>query len=473
MTTDAQVLADLRAAFEGRLLTDAADMAPFLVDWRKAYRGSALAVVQPDSTADVASVMAFAHANRISVTPQGGNTGLTGGSQPAPDGRNILLSTARLNRIRAVDTANNTITVEAGVILQAVQEAADQAGRLFPLSLAAEGSCTIGGNLATNAGGVAVLRYGNTRELCLGLEVVTPDGRVWNGLTGLRKDNTGFDLRDLYIGSEGTLGVITAAVMKLYPLPAAKVAALVALETPQQAVDLLQLALRHAGSDLTAFELISRPCLSLVLKHFAEARAPFEAAAPWMALLEISAPVSEAQGRATLEALLETALDQGLAQDAVIAQSLTQSAALWTLRERISEAQSAEGASIKHDISAPISNIAAFIPAGEAAITRIAPGAQLMAFGHLGDGNLHFNVSAPEGGDAAAFIAQRPAINQAVHDLVAAHGGSISAEHGIGLLRRDEAIRYRPAVETQLMATIKQALDPLNIMNPGKVLPAP
>jgi FAD/FMN-containing dehydrogenase len=469
--SDADALAALAGSFSGRLITDAAQMAPFLIDWRKAWTGTALAVVQPDTAQDVAHVMAWAHANRISVTPQGGNTGLAGGSQPAMQGRNIVVSTARLNRVRAVDAQNSTITVEAGVILQTLQQAAADAGRLFPLSLAAEGSCTIGGNLATNAGGVGVLRYGNTRDLCLGLEVVTPDGRLWDGLRGLRKDNTGYDLRDLYIGSEGTLGVITAAVMKLYPAPAAKVAAFVGLETAHQATALLQLAQARAGATLTAFELISDRALALVLKHFPATRPPFDSAQRWNVLLEISTPVSEAEGRAELEALLAAALDQGVAADAVVAGSLAQSQALWALRERISESQSAEGASLKHDISVPISRIADFIPAGEAALLAIAPGARLVAFGHLGDGNLHYNVSFPEGGDGAAFMALRPQINLAIHDLVAAHDGSISAEHGLGLLRRDEAARYRPAVETDLMQAIKRALDPLNLMNPGKVLP--
>ncbi len=464
-------LAGLRAAYQGRLIVDADEMAPFLTDWRKAWRGQAMAVVQPDTAQEVAKVVAWASANRVAVTPQGGNTGLAGGSPPLPTGRNIVLSTARLNRVRRIDPLNNTVTVEAGVILQILQQTAEAAGRLFPLSLAAEGSCTIGGNLSTNAGGTAVLRYGNARDLCLGLEVVTPQGELWDGLRSLRKDNTGYDLRDLYIGAEGTLGIITAAVMKLYPLPAAKVAAFVAVSSPEQAVALVQLAQARVGSTLTAFELISAPALGVVLKHFPASRSPFADTHPWNLLLEVSTPVDEAHGRGELEAMLETAFETGLALDAVVASSLAQSAALWALREKISEAQSLEGASIKHDISVPISNIAAFIPKGEAAIAGIAPGARLMAFGHLGDGNLHYNVSYPSGGDGAAFMALQGAINRAVHDLVAAADGSISAEHGLGLLRRDEAARYRPAVETALMRTIKQALDPLCIMNPGKVLP--
>jgi FAD/FMN-containing dehydrogenase len=471
MPTDADLTADLAAAFSGRVIVDAQDMAPFLTDWRKAWQGVALAIVQPDTAVDVAKVVAWCHANRIRVTAQGGNTGLAGGSVPAADGRNIVLSLARLNRVRGVDPVNGTITVEAGVALQTVQAAAAEAGRLFPLSLASEGSCTIGGNLATNAGGVAVLRYGNARELCLGLEVVTPQGELWDGLRALRKNNTGYDLRDLYIGSEGTLGVITAAVMKLYPLPAARIVAFAATPTPAAAVALLQLAQARLGATLTAFELVSGPALSLVLKHRPGARAPFGQAGPWNVLIELSAPLDEIQGRADLESLLNAAFEADLATDAVVSASLAQAEALWTLREGTSEAQSAEGRSIKHDISVPISRIAQFIEEGQRALLAIEPNARPITFGHLGDGNLHFNVQAPGGGDGEAFMALQAAMNLAIHDMVNAYGGSISAEHGLGLLRRDEAIRYRSPLETQLMRTIKQALDPLNLMNPGKVLP--
>jgi FAD/FMN-containing dehydrogenase len=468
---DPDLLADLRAAFGGRIITDAADMAPFLTDWRKAWRGTALAVVQPDTAQDVAQVVRWCAANAVSVVPQGGNTGLAGGTVPPATGRNIVVSTARLNRIRQIDPLNNTVTVEAGVILQTLQEAAREAGRLFPLSLAAEGSCTVGGNLSTNAGGVAVLRYGNTRELCLGLEVVTAQGELWDGLKGLRKNNTGYDLRDLFIGAEGTLGIITAAVMKLYPAPAAQVVAFVGLESAEQAVELLLLAQARLGAILTAFELMSRPSLAMMLKHNRDARAPFAASHAWNVLIEVSTPVDEAHGRAELEAMLEHALETGVAVDAVVAASLTQSAELWALREKMSESQSLEGPSIKHDVSVPVSNMARFIAEGEAAVQGACPGARLVAFGHLGDGNLHFNVSFPEGGDGAAFMATRDAMNLAVHDQVDACDGSIRAEHGLGLLRRDEAARYRPAVETAMMRAIKQALDPLGIMNPGKVLP--
>jgi FAD/FMN-containing dehydrogenase len=471
MPTDTDLTAQLAAAFSGRLITDAREMAPFLTDWRKAYVSAAIAVAQPDTAADVAKVVAWCKANTVAVTPQGGNTGLAGGSTPAADGRNIVLSLARLNRVRHVDPVNGTITVEAGVPLRAVQEAAAAAGRLFPLSLASEGSCTIGGNLATNAGGVAVLRYGNARDLCLGLEVVTPQGELWDGLRALRKNNTGYDLRDLYVGSEGTLGVITAAVMKLYPLPAAKIVAFAATPTPARAVSLLQLAQARLGSTLTAFELVSHPALGLVLKHRPGARAPLSDASPWYVLIELSAPLDEAQGRADLEGLFEAAFEADLATNAVVSASLAQAEALWVLREGIGEAQSAEGKSVKHDIAVPISRIAQFIEEGQRALLVIAPNARPMTFGHLGDGNLHFNVQAPEGGDGDAFMTLQGAMNLAIHDMVDAYDGSISAEHGLGRLRRDEAIRYRSPVETQLMRTIKQALDPQNLMNPGKVLP--
>jgi FAD/FMN-containing dehydrogenase len=467
-------LTTLRSAFSGRLHTEAAEMAPFLTDWRGKWTGRAIAVAQPDSVADVAAVLRWCHAQRVPVVPQGGNTGLSGGATPDASGRALLLSLARLNRVRAIDPANNTIEVEAGVTLQLVQQAAQEAGRLFPLSLAAEGTCTIGGNLATNAGGVQVLRYGNARELCLGLEVVTAEGEVWNGLRGLRKDNTGYDLRDLFVGSEGTLGVITAAVLKLFPQPAAQVAAFVAVPTPQQAVELLQMAQTRLGAGLTAFELMSDACIGLVEKHVDAARLPLAERSPWYVLLEISDSESEVHAAAAIEALLEAAMEQGLATDAALSSSLAQFKALWALREDISESQGAEGKTIKHDIALPISRIPAFIAATDAAITRQFPGPRLVVFGHLGDGNLHYNLSPPakpHGTEAdAAFAALEAPLNRVVHDAVAAHGGSISAEHGLGVLRRDESARYKSAVELKLMRALKVALDPLNLMNPGKVL---
>jgi FAD/FMN-containing dehydrogenase len=467
-------LTTLRSAFAGRLHTEAAEMAPFLTDWRGKWTGRAIAVAQPDSAADVAAVLRWCHAQRVPVVPQGGNTGLSGGATPDSSGRALLLSLTRLNRVRAIDPANNTIEVEAGVTLQQVQQAAQEAGRLFPLSLAAEGSCTIGGNLATNAGGVQVLRYGNARELCLGLEVVTAEGEVWNGLRGLRKDNTGYDLRDLFVGSEGTLGVITAAVLKLFPQPAAQVAAFVAVPTPQEAVELLQMAQKRLGAALTAFELMSDTCIGLVEKHVDAARLPLAERSPWYVLLEVSDSESEAHAGAALEALLEAAMEQGLATDAALSSSLAQFRALWALREDISESQGTEGKTIKHDIALPISRIPTFIAATDAAIERDFPGQRLVVFGHLGDGNLHYNLSPPAGPRSAeadaAFAALEAPLNRLVHDAVVAHGGSISAEHGLGVLRRDESARYKSAVELKLMRALKAALDPLNLMNPGKVL---
>ena len=463
-------LADLRAAFSGRLLTDAEAMAPFLTDWRGKWTGRALAVAQPDSTADVAHLLQWCSGRRIPVVTQGGNTGLSGGATPDVDGRAIVLSTARLNRVRAVDSVGHTLIAEAGVILQQVQEAARAAGRLFPLSLAAQGSCTIGGNLATNAGGVQVLRYGNARELCLGLEVVTPEGGIWDGLRCLRKDNTGYDLRDLFIGSEGTLGVITAAALKLFPLPAAQVVALAALPSAEAALELLVLAQDRLGAALTAFEFFSDDCLQLVEQHVPAARRPLETTAPWYALIEISSQRNEAEATSEMEGLLEQAMDKGHVADAAVSTSVAQFRGLWALREDISESQAAAGPTIKHDISLPIASIACFVSNTGAALQRHFAGLRPIVFGHLGDGNLHYNISPAPGMDAAAFVALEDPVNRLVHDAVDALGGSISAEHGLGVLRRDEAARFKSEVELRLMRAVKQAIDPLNLMNPGKVL---
>ncbi|MCK6401681.1 MAG: FAD-binding oxidoreductase [Sphaerotilus natans subsp. sulfidivorans] len=467
-------LTDLRATFAGRLLEDADAVAPFLTDWRRKWTGRALAVAQPDTAEGVAAVLRWCHAHRVAVVPQGGNTGLSGGATPAVEGRSLVLSTARLQRIRALDPVGQTITVEAGVTLQQVQDAARDAGRLFPLSLAAQGTCTIGGNLATNAGGVQVLRYGNARELCLGLEVVTAEGELWNGLRPLRKDNTGYALRDLYIGSEGTLGVITAAVLKLFPLPAAQGVAFVAVPSPAAALALLSLAQQRLAADLTAFELISETCLQLVEKHVDAARRPLAEPSPWYVLLEVSSAQGESAAAEAIEALLEVALEAGHASDAALSASVAQFRSLWALREDISESQGAEGPTIKHDIALPITRIPDFIDRTDAALARHFPGLRLVVFGHLGDGNLHYNVSPPAGGMAKAdFLALEAPINRLVHDAVDAAGGSISAEHGLGVLRRDEAARYKSAVEQRLMLAVKQALDPLNLMNPGKLLGTP
>ena len=455
----------------GRVLTAAADTAPFLLDWRKRWQGHARAVVQPANVDEVARLVRWCAVHRVPIVPQGGNTGLTGGSVPDASGDAVVLSLARMNRVRALDPVNDTVTVEAGAVLAAVQAAAREAHRLFPLSLAAEGSCTIGGNLSTNAGGTAVLRYGNARELCLGLEVVTPDGERWDGLQGLRKDNTGYDLRDLFIGAEGTLGVITAATLKLYPLPAAQLTALAAVASPQDALALLNLARGMLGPSLTAFEMMSDLCLELVARHFADCPKPFRDAAPYYVLLETSDAESEAHATERFDALMARAVEDGLVSDAIVAQSIAQSRRLWALRENISEAQAAEGKNVKHDISVPIGAIGEFVVATDAALQAGFPGVRMVVFGHLGDGNLHYNVSPPTGTDGDSLLACQDAINTLVHDAVAAAGGSISAEHGIGVLRREELARYKSPVALAMMQRIKQALDPLGIMNPGKLLP--
>jgi FAD/FMN-containing dehydrogenase len=472
-TNTPHLLQSLRAAFSGKLLSDTLDTEPYLIDWRKSYHGAALAVVEPDTTADVAAVVRWCIEHNFNVVPQGGNTSLSGGSVPDTTGNAVLLSLKRLNRVRAIDPNNNTMTVEAGCILQDVQTSALSAQRLFPLSLAAQGSCTIGGNLATNAGGVQVLRYGNARELCLGLEVVTAQGEIWDGLKGLRKDNTGYDLRDLYIGSEGTLGVITAAVLKLYPLPAAKQAAWIAVQSPALALRLLSLAQQQLGAALTAFELVSDVCLSLVLKHFSACSHPLPTTvnhAPWYLLLEISDAVSQAHAADSLQDLLQTVFEQGLILDAALSDNEAQFKALWALRENISEAQALEGKNIKHDIAVPISSIPSFIDYTQQALYAAFPHVRLVTFGHMGDGNLHYNVSCTAGEYAHDFLNQQEAINRIVHDAVARFNGSISAEHGLGVLRRDEAARYKSPVEKAIMRSIKRALDAGNRMNPGKVL---
>ena len=460
------------AVGEAHVLHDG-DLSAWEIDWRRRYRGRALAVVRPATTAEVAAVLRACAEHGASVVPQGGNTGLVGASVPDASGTQILLSLTRLGRIRAIDRANLTLTAEAGCVLQSVQEAAAAQGLLFPLSLAAEGSCTIGGNLATNAGGTQVLRYGNARELCLGLEVVTPDGQVWNGLSGLRKDNTGYALRDLYIGSEGTLGVITAATLKLWPQPAAVTTAMASCATLADAVALLGLSRARLGSALTGFEAMNEFALSLVARHFPQLRRPLapNPAAPWTVLLEQSDSEGEAHARGLFEALLETAFETGLVADAAVAESIVQSRAMWHLRESIPLAQAEEGLNIKHDIALPVSRIADFVAATDAALLRAFAGARLVDFGHLGDGNLHYNVQAPEGVAAADFLqANEAAVNAIVYDAVLAHGGSISAEHGIGALKREELARRKQPLALDLMRSIKAALDPQGRMNPGRVL---
>ncbi len=449
--------------------------APHLVDWRGRFRGRARAVVRPADTAQVAEVVRLCARSGTPIVPQGGNTGMVGGATPDDSGRAVVLLTTRLNRVREVDTDNDTMTVEAGCILQAVQEAARAAGRLFPLSLGAEGSCTIGGNLATNAGGTQVLRYGNARELTLGLEVVDAEGEVWHGLRGLRKDNTGYDLRDLYVGSEGTLGIVTAATLKLFPLPAARCTAMLALPDVEAAVALLRRARSGFGAALTGFELMSGVCLRMVTQCFAQQRLPFadagSAAAPWFALLELSDSEGEAHARERFEVVLGAALEAGEAVDAAIAESLAQGRAMWHLRESITLAQAESGQSIKHDVSVPISRIPRFIAETDAALQQAFPGIVNMTFGHLGDGNLHYNVGRSARFGDADIVTHQDAIYTLVHDRVHAAGGSISAEHGVGQLKVGELPRYKPAIELRTMARIKRALDPAGILNPGKVLP--
>ena len=451
------------------VLTGEADMAPHLADWRGRYRGAARCVVRPASTGEVSAVVRVCAQAGVAMVPQGGNTSLCGASIPDDGGAAVLINLSRMNKIRAIDPDNNTITVDAGCVLQAVQEAAFEAGRLFPLSLAAEGSCQIGGNLSTNAGGVQVLRYGNTRELTLGLEVVLASGEVWDGLRGLRKDNTGYDLKHLFVGAEGTLGIITGAVLKLFPLPRATATAWLAIDSPQRAVQLLGELQAAFGAGLTACELVSDVALGLVLKHIPGAQAPLSAS-PWYLLVELSGSGEEAALQEALEHFLEPAFEREAISDAVLAQSVEQARRLWALRENIGEAQKIEGLSIKHDISVPISRIGEFVERTDAALQEAFPGIRIVAFGHVGDGNLHYNQSKPEAGENAAFIAVQPQVDLLVHDFVHQFGGSISAEHGIGQLKRGELLRYKSPLEMDMMRSVKRALDPQGLMNPGKVL---
>ncbi|MBA3034124.1 MAG: FAD-binding oxidoreductase [Gammaproteobacteria bacterium] len=458
------------------VLTDPFDIAPYCTDWRGRYSGQPLCVVKPADAAEVAAVVQYCNAAGVAIVPQGGNTGLCGGATPLGPARQpggeVIVSLTRLNHVRAIDPANNTLTVEAGCTLASVKDAAAAAGRLFPLSLAAEGTATIGGNLATNAGGVQVLRYGNARELCLGLEVVLPDGRLWDGLCGLRKNNTGYDLKQLFIGAEGTLGLITAAVLKLFPQPTHSATAWVAVPEPAAAVALLSLLREQLGDRVTAFELIGRPALDLVLKHLPDSRDPLVNRPPWQVLVEIvdtlQPNLADTLGKA-LESALATGIEAGHANDATIAQSLSQARALWALREGIPTAQKIEGLSIKHDISVPISRLPEFIARADAALIAAFPGIRIVCFGHLGDGNLHYNPSNPTAADNAAFIAQTATVNRIVHDIANDLGGSISAEHGIGQLKRAELLRYKSEVEMDMMRALKQALDPQHLMNPGKI----
>ncbi|SIQ26979.1 FAD/FMN-containing dehydrogenase [Aromatoleum tolulyticum] len=452
------------------VIHDAAAMVPYLTDWRGRYTGRAIAVVKPGNTRETADVVRICASARVPMVPQGGNTGLCGGATPLADGESVVISMARMNRIRAVDGANNALVAEAGCTLAAVQQAAEAASRLFPLSLASEGSCLVGGNISTNAGGVQVLRYGNMRELVLGVEVVLPDGRIWDGLRALRKDNTGYDLKQLFIGAEGTLGIVTAAALKLFPRPRSSATAWVAVPDPQAAVALLALLRDRCGERVNAFELVGRPALELVLRHIPAMRAPLAGAHDWHVLVEVADALDGAALDDMLERAIAGAIETGLAVDGAVASSLGQARALWSLRENISEAQKIEGVSIKHDISVPVSRIPEFLQRARAALTAMWPDVRIVAFGHIGDGNLHYNLSMPGAFDNAGFVARTGEVNRIVHDLVAALNGSISAEHGIGQLKRDENARYKSDVELDLMWTVKRALDPHGLMNPGKVV---
>jgi len=470
-------LTGIRAAVGPKgIVDDAQEIERYLTETRGMYRGRTGLVVRPASTAEVAEVVTLAAAAGLPIVPQGGNTGLCGGGVPQDD-RSIVLSLGRMNRIRNIDPGDFTITVEAGCILAEIQKAAEAADRLFPLSLGAEGSCQIGGNLSTNAGGIGVLHYGNTRDLCLGLEVVLPDGRVWEGLGALRKDNTGYDLKQLFIGAEGTLGIITAATLKLFPRPREIETALLGLAKAADAMELFARARAASGDQLTAFELIPRRGLEFAARHVAGVVDPLDRPHVWYALLDVSSSRPDSNLRASLEAFLGEVVEAGLIADGVVATSAQQSQQLWRIREAMVEAQKFEGGSIKHDVSVAVSRVADCIARLTAAVEARIPDCRPLAFGHVGDGNIHFNISEPIRADrkadpaaTKAFLARRPEINAIVHGIVSEMGGSISAEHGIGILKRDELPRYKPAVALDLMRAVKRALDPQDVMNPGKIL---
>jgi FAD/FMN-containing dehydrogenase len=451
-------------------LDDPEARAPHLTDWRKLYTGRAAAVVRPASTEEVAAVVRRCAEARIPIVPQGGNTGLVGGAAPHEAGTEIVLLTDRLSRIREVDPVGNTVTVEAGVVLQDIQQAAAEADRLFPLALGAQGSCHIGGNLATNAGGLNVLRYGNARDLVLGLEVVLPDGRVWDGLSGLRKDNTGYDLKHLFVGSEGTLGIVTAAVLKLFPQPRQVMTAMLAVADPAAAVSLLHKAQEASGGQLVAFELVPKFAIDLAVAHVEGVENPVGGDTGWYVLLEFATPSTESAFIDALEQFVEKTFEEELVVDGTIAANEAQRAGLWRLREAIIEAQDRAGAQLKHDVSVAVAKVPDFIAEATAVAEAEEPGVRVVAFGHVGDGNVHLNLVQPEGADGAAFMARSDALSQAVYDVVVAMGGSISAEHGIGRLKKADLAARKSPVALDLMRKIKRALDPDGLMNPGKLL---
>jgi FAD/FMN-containing dehydrogenase len=449
-------------------LTAPDDIAPHLTEHRDLFHGLSPLVLKPRSTAEVSAILKLANETRTAIVPQGGNTGLVGGQTPDRSGNEVILSLSRLNRIREFDLDGNCVVAEAGVVLETLANAAEAQGRLFPLWLGSAGSCQIGGNLSSNAGGTQVLAYGSMRELCLGLEVVLPDGQVLNGLSRLKKDNTGYDLRDLFIGSEGTLGIITAAVLKLFPQPKGRAVAWAGVENPEKALALLNRA--QTSGNLTGFELVARIGMEFAVKHIAGARMPFDAPAPWCALIEFSSHRSAEDASDTMMAVLEGALEAGTIADAAIASSQSQQKEFWALRENLSHAQKPEGGSIKHDISVPVARIPAFIEKAGAAVEALIPGARLVTFGHMGDGNLHYNISQPVGADKAAFLARWGEVNSVVHAIVDEFSGSISAEHGIGMLKREELTYYKQPLALDLMRRIKGVFDPNGIMNPGKLI---
>lgn len=451
-------------------LTDSHDIAPYLVEQRGLYKGNSHLVLKPGSTAEVSAIMKLAHNTRTAIVPVSGNTGLVGGQTPSADGTQIVLSLERMNRIREVDPIGNVIVADGGTILATIQQAAEKHNRMFPLSLGSEGSCRIGGNLSTNAGGTAVLAYGNMRQLCLGLEVVLPTGEIWDGLRRLKKDNTGYDLRDLFIGAEGTLGIITGAVLKLFPQPLGHQVAFVGLKSVENALTLFERASSLCGTALTGFELMPRIGVEFTTRHIEGVRDPLSSTHPWYVLIDVSTSDSAETADHMIHTLLEGTVQSGLIDDATIASSKAQADALWHMRESMSHAQKPEGGSIKHDVSVPVASIPVFMAEAEQAVLSAMPSARICAFGHMGDGNIHYNISQPVGADKAEFLGRWREMNAIVHGIVLKHGGSISAEHGIGQLKRDELAAIRSPIEMDLMRRIKTAFDPHNIMNPGKVL---
>ena len=456
---------------ERYVLRDATDMQSYLVEWRDKYFGEAALVLRPGSVEEVSSILKIANETRTAIVPQGGNTGLVGAQIPFETGHEVVLSLSRLNKVRNIDPDNNTITVDAGCVLQSVQNAADEVDRLYPMRIGSEGSCQIGGNIGTNAGGTAVLAYGNTRDLVLGLEVVLADGRIWNGLRRLRKDNTGYDLKNLFIGAEGTLGIVTGAVLKLFPKPKDRATALIGLASPAGALELLTLAQERSGRRVTGFEIIPRFGIDIVLRHGENMRDPLEAVHPWYVLMEMSGGGEAGALNETATEILELGFERELVSDAALAASEAQANLFWRMREVVSEVQKLEGGSIKFDVSVPVSAVPDFIAQVTEACETLEPGCRPLPYGHMGDGNIHCNVSQPVGADKQAFLDRWGDFDEAVHEVVARFSGSISAEHGIGRMKRDFMPQIKDPVELELMYALKRQFDPKGILNPGKVLP--